>query len=57
MAPVLVRGLASRGRLVLSGIQSSLESEVRQAYQHFGVRNIDSNTRAGWTVMTAQASW
>jgi ribosomal protein L11 methyltransferase len=57
MAPVVVRRLASRGRLVLSGIRSSLESEVRQAYQHFGVRIIDSNTRGGWTVVTAQASW
>jgi ribosomal protein L11 methyltransferase len=57
MAPVVVRQLASRGRLVLSGIRSSLESEVRQAYLHFGVRIIDSNTRGGWTVVTAQASW
>jgi ribosomal protein L11 methyltransferase len=57
MAPVLVRRLASRGRLVLSGIRSSLESEVRQAYQHFGVRIIDSSRRAGWTVLMAQACW
>ena len=57
MAPVLVRRLASRGRLVLSGIRSSLESEVRQAYEHFGVRIIDSNRRAGWTVFSARASW
>jgi ribosomal protein L11 methyltransferase len=57
MAPVLVRRLASRGRLVLSGIRSSLESEVRQAYQHLGVRIIDSNTRAGWTAVSARASW
>lgn len=57
MAPVLVRSLASRGRLVFSGIPSSLEFEVRQAYQHFGVWHINSKTRAGWTVITAQASW
>jgi ribosomal protein L11 methylase PrmA len=57
MAPVLVRRLASRGRLVLSGVQEFLESEVRQRYQHFGVRHINSNKRAGWTVLTAQASW
>ena len=57
MAPLLVRRLTSGGRLVLSGIPSSLEPEVRQAYQHFGVRHINSKTRAGWTVVTAQASW
>jgi ribosomal protein L11 methyltransferase len=57
MAPVLVRRLASRGRLVLSGIPWSLDSEVRRAYEHFGVRHIKSNTRAGWTVLIAQASW
>lgn len=57
MAPVLVRRLASRGRLVLSGIHSSLESEVRQAYQHFGVWCIDSRTCAGWTVIAGGASW
>ena len=57
MAPVLVRRLASDGRLVLSGIRSSMESEVRQAYQRFGVWCIESRTRAGWTVVIGRASW
>ena len=57
MAPVLVRRVASRGRLILSGISWSLEPEVRQAYRHLGMRHTGSNTRAGWTVLTAQASW
>jgi ribosomal protein L11 methyltransferase len=57
MAPVLVQRLRKRGRLVLSGIHSSLDSEVRRAYQHLGIRAIDSKTRAGWTVLTAQAPW
>ncbi|MBV8828748.1 MAG: 50S ribosomal protein L11 methyltransferase [Acidobacteriaceae bacterium] len=57
MAPVLVRRLASRGRLVLSGIPWSLESDVRRAYEHFGVRQIESHTRGGWTVLIARASW
>ena len=57
MAPVLVRRLGRRGRLILSGIRWSLESEVRQAYQHLGIRHIRSSTRSGWTVITAQASW
>lgn len=57
MAPVLVRRLARGGRLVLSGIPCSLESEVRQAYQHCGVQPIGSKIRAGWTALIAQASW
>jgi ribosomal protein L11 methyltransferase len=57
MAPVLVRRVASRGRLILSGIPSSLESEVREAYLHFGMRHTRSETRAGWTVAVVQASW
>jgi hypothetical protein len=57
MAPTLVRRLGPRARLILSGIPWSLESEVRQAYQHLGVRHIASRTRAGWTALIAQASW
>jgi ribosomal protein L11 methyltransferase len=57
MAPVLVRRVGSRGRLILSGISGSLESEVRQTYQRLGMRLIRSKTRAGWTVLVARASW
>lgn len=57
MAPVLVRRVRSRGRLILSGIRLSLESEVRQTYQQLGMRHVRSETRAGWTVLVAQASW
>ena len=57
MAPVLVRRVGRRGRLILSGIPWSLESEVRQTYQRLGMRHIRSETRAGWTVLVTQASW
>jgi ribosomal protein L11 methyltransferase len=57
MAPVLVRRVGSRGRLILSGIATSLESEVLQAYQRLGMRHIRSESRAGWTVLVIQASW
>jgi ribosomal protein L11 methyltransferase len=57
MAPALVRRVGSRGRLVLSGIPSSLESEVLQSYEHLGMRHIRSETRAGWTVVIVQSSW
>jgi ribosomal protein L11 methyltransferase len=57
MAHVLVRRVTSRGRLILSGIQRSLEAEVRQAYQRLGMRHMRSEMRAGWTVVVLQASW
>jgi ribosomal protein L11 methyltransferase len=57
MAPVLVRRLGKRGRLILSGISSSLAFEVRQAYQHLGIRHIGSKARAGWTALMLEASW
>jgi ribosomal protein L11 methyltransferase len=57
MAPILVRRVGKRGRLILSGIPRAVESEVRQAYQHLGIRHISSKTRAGWTVLMAEASW
>ena len=57
MAPILVRCVGNRGRLILSGIPWSLESEVRHAYQRLGKRDIRSETGAGWTVLVAQASW
>lgn len=57
MAPILVQRLGRSGRLILSGIHESLESEVRHAYRRLGVRGIQSKTRAGWSVLTAQAPW
>jgi ribosomal protein L11 methyltransferase len=57
MAPILVRRVGTRGTLILSGIPWALESEVRRAYQNFGMQHIGSNTRGGWTVLMAQASW
>jgi len=57
MAPVLVRRVASRGRLILSGIPQSLEGEVRQAYARLGMRHIRSMSREAWVVIVLQASW
>jgi ribosomal protein L11 methyltransferase len=57
MAPTLVRRVGSCGRLILSGIPWSLESEVGQTYQRLGMRHLRSQTRAGWAVLVAQASW
>jgi ribosomal protein L11 methyltransferase len=57
MAPALVRRVGSRGRIILSGIPCSLESEVRRTYERFGMRHVRSGTRGGWAVLVAQASW
>jgi ribosomal protein L11 methyltransferase len=57
MAPILIRRVGSHGRLILSGIPWSLESEVRQTYRRLGMRHVCSKTRGGWTVLLAQASW
>jgi ribosomal protein L11 methyltransferase len=57
MAPVLVRRVGRGGRLILSGIPCSLESEVGQAYQRLGMRHIRSAKRAGWSVLIVEASW
>jgi ribosomal protein L11 methyltransferase len=57
MAPALVQRVACRGRLILSGIPPSLESEVTETYQRLGMRPVHSETRAGWTVVVTQASW
>ena len=57
MAPVLIRRVGRRGRLILSGIRSSLEFEVRHTYQRLGMRHIRSEIRAGWTVLVVEASW
>ena len=57
MAPILVRRVGNGGRLILSGIPRSLESEVRQAYEGLGMRYIRSEARGGWTVLVVQPSW
>ncbi|MGC4055205.1 MAG: 50S ribosomal protein L11 methyltransferase [Paludibaculum sp.] len=57
MAPMLVRRLGHHGRLILSGISTSLEAEVRQAYRRVGVHCTESRTREGWVALIGQASW
>jgi ribosomal protein L11 methyltransferase len=57
MAPILARRVGRRGRLVLSGIRSSLAPDVEQAYRHVGMRLVRSQARGGWTALTLHASW
>jgi ribosomal protein L11 methyltransferase len=57
MAPALVRRVGHQGQLVLSGIPSSVETDVARAYRHLGMRLVDVRTRAGWVALVLQASW
>ena len=57
MAPSLVRCVGHHGRLVLSGIPSSVAGEVEQAYRRLGMHALPSRSRGGWTALVLQASW
>jgi ribosomal protein L11 methyltransferase len=56
MAPTLVWRVGRGGRLVLSGIRSSLAPEVEQAYRHVGVRQVRALVRDGWTALILHAA-
>lgn len=57
MAPAIARRVGRSGRLVLSGIRSSLAADVEQAYRHTGMKLVRSQARDGWTALTLHASW
>jgi ribosomal protein L11 methyltransferase len=57
LAPVLVRRVGHRGRLVLSGIPSSVEPEVDRTYRRLGMQHLRAQSRGGWTALVLQASW
>jgi ribosomal protein L11 methylase PrmA len=57
MAPALVRRLAHRGQLVLSGTPSSVAGDVDQAYRRLGMQHVRATSRAGWTALVLRASW
>jgi len=57
MAPSLVRRVAHRGQLVLSGIPESVEPDVKDAYRRLGMRSADVKRRRGWSALMLQAGW
>ena len=57
LAPVLVRRVGHHGRLVLSGIPSSVEPDVDRAYRRLGMHPVRAQSRAGWSALVLQASW
>jgi ribosomal protein L11 methyltransferase len=57
MAPLVVRRVAHDGRLVLSGIPSSVAADVEHTYHRGGMRRLSADTRAGWTTLTFAPLW
>ena len=57
LAPVLVRRVGHHGRLVLSGIPSSVEPDVDRTYRRLGMQHVRGQSRAGWSALVLQASW
>jgi ribosomal protein L11 methyltransferase len=57
MGPALVRRVAHHGRLVLSGIPSSVQPDVDAEYRRLGMRRIAATSRDGWVALVLQASW
>jgi ribosomal protein L11 methyltransferase len=57
VAPALVRRVGHHGRLVLSGISSSVEGDVDRAYRRLGMQHVLAQARAGWSTLVLQASW
>jgi ribosomal protein L11 methyltransferase len=57
MAPALVRRVGHHGQLVLSGIATSVASEVAQVYSRHGMHRIDMQSRGGWIALVLRASW
>jgi ribosomal protein L11 methyltransferase len=57
LAPVLVRRVGHHGRLVLSGIPSSVVPDIDRAYRRLGMQHVRAMSRAGWSALVLQASW
>ena len=49
--------IGHRGQVLLSGIPSSVEPDVDQAYRRLGMHRVNSVSRAGWFALVLRASW
>ena len=57
MASTLARLVASRGRLVLSGIPGSVAPDVQHVYRRLGMSLVTLAERDGWTALVCHPSW
>jgi ribosomal protein L11 methylase PrmA len=57
MSSTLARLVASRGRLILSGVPVSVAADVRHVYQRLGMSLLTLPERDGWTALVFHPSW
>jgi ribosomal protein L11 methylase PrmA len=57
MAPALVRRVGRHGELILSGIPSSVEPDVHDAYRRLGMQRTGVDSRGGWVALRLRATW
>jgi ribosomal protein L11 methyltransferase len=57
LAPVVVRRVASRGRLLLSGIAKSMTADLEGAYERAGLHTPLRAERGGWMAIVFAPSW
>lgn len=57
LAPGLVRSLGAGGTLVLSGVRSSEEAEVRACFERLGLAFLEATRSGPWVCQVFGASW
>jgi len=57
MAQPLAWRVASKGRLVLSGIPECVAPEVERVYRRLGMKQVGLTGRDGWTALILYPSW
>jgi ribosomal protein L11 methyltransferase len=57
LAPMLVRRVASGGRLILSGIPHGVTEDVDRVYCRLGMRRVATDVRDGWASLVVCPSW
>jgi ribosomal protein L11 methylase PrmA len=57
MTSTLALRLASRGRLILSGIPRSVAPDVERACRRVGMTQVSVTERGGWTALVFRPSW
>jgi len=57
MSPLLVRRVAHRGTLILSGVAAGVADDVANAYRRLGMHLRGSRSRSGWSALVLEPSW
>lgn len=57
MAPALSQRVAHDGRLILSGIPSSMSDEITHVYRRMGMHHLRTESREGWAAAIMRSAW